>query len=79
LSEQLDEEAVRILVNSGLEYRFPQECRHWKHEAAAVHSMSESGVKMEIGNACTRFRRELPALRRSMFEAARDEVLRLYP
>ena len=79
LSEQLDEEAVRILLNSGLEKRFQQECRQWKHESTAVHTMSQVSVKMEIGNARTRLQKELPALRRPMFEAILDEVSRLYP
>ncbi|KAF8548217.1 hypothetical protein OG21DRAFT_1449416 [Imleria badia] len=79
LSEQLDEEAVRILVHSGLEKRFQQHCRHWKHETSAVHNMTQSSIKMEIANAHARLQKELPALRRPMFEAILDEVLRLYP
>ncbi|KAF8548147.1 hypothetical protein OG21DRAFT_1607071, partial [Imleria badia] len=78
LSEQLDEEAVRILVNSGLEKRFSQ-CRQWKHETAAVRNMSQSSVKAEIRNANMRLQKGLPALQRSMFEAILDELLRLYP
>ncbi|KAF8548831.1 hypothetical protein OG21DRAFT_1489037, partial [Imleria badia] len=78
LSEQLDEEAVRILVNSGLEKRFSQ-CRQWEHETTAVHNMSHSSLKAKIGHANMRLQKELPALRRSMFEAILDEVLRLYP
>ncbi|KAF8548768.1 hypothetical protein OG21DRAFT_684156 [Imleria badia] len=79
LSERLDEEAVRILVSSGLEKRFPRECRHWKHETTAVRNIFQSSVKMETSNVNIRLKKELPALRRSMFEAILDEVLRLYP
>ena len=79
LCEQLDEEAVGILVDSGLEKRFPRECRQWKHEVTAVRNMSESSFKTEFGNARTKLEKEQPGSRRSILEAVLDEVLLLYP
>ncbi|KAF8428935.1 hypothetical protein L210DRAFT_3623712 [Boletus edulis BED1] len=79
LSEQLDEESVRILVDSGLDKRFSQECREWKHETNAVQSTSDSSAKRRVNDMTAKSQKELPALRRQMFEAVLDEVLRLYP
>ncbi|KAF8419128.1 hypothetical protein L210DRAFT_3510849 [Boletus edulis BED1] len=79
LSEELDEESVRILVNSGLNKRFPQECRKWKHETNAVQSTSDSSAKRRVNDMTAKSQKELPALRRQIFEALLDEVLRLYP
>ena len=79
LNETLDDEALRILVHSGLEKRFPDECRQWKHHSNAVRSMSESRARMEIASVSARLRAELPTLQRSLFEAVLDDVQRLYP
>ena len=79
LNDKLDGEALGILVRSGLDKRFPEQCRHWKHESNAVRNTSESRAKAEITNVSVKLRTELPTLQRSLFEAALDEVLRLYP
>ncbi|KAF8122287.1 hypothetical protein EV363DRAFT_1555266 [Boletus edulis] len=79
LSEELDEESGRILVNSVLNKRFPQECRKWKHETNAVQSTSDSSAKRRVNDMTAKSQKELPALRRQIFEALLDEVLRLYP
>ncbi|KAF8548836.1 hypothetical protein OG21DRAFT_1448641 [Imleria badia] len=79
LSEKLDDEALKILVRSGLETRFPEQCRKWKHNSSAIRNISESRTKAEITTVLGRLRMELPTLQRSLFEAALDEVRRLYP
>ena len=79
LSEKLDDEALHILVRSGLQKRFPRECSQWGHESNAIQCLSESRIKMEMGKMTTKLQTELPALERSLFEAILDEVLRLYP
>jgi len=79
LNEKLDDNALRILVHSGLEKRFPDECRQWKHHSNVVRSMSESRAGVEIVDVSARLRAELPTLQRSLFEVILDEVLRLYP
>ena len=68
LSEKLDEEALRILVRSGLEKRFQPQCMQWERDSKAL-----------LANVSARLKTELPTLRRSLFEAVLDEVLRLYP
>lgn len=75
----MDEEAVGILIDCGLEKRFPQECRHWKREAAAVHNTTESRIRKDIDSMTAKLKKDLPTLRRSLFEAVLDEALRLYP
>ncbi|KAG8219200.1 hypothetical protein J3R82DRAFT_13 [Butyriboletus roseoflavus] len=79
LNEKLDDKAIKVLVRSGLEKRFQEPCRKWKHESNAVRNVFETSVKQERVNMSTRLQTELPALRRSLFEAMLDEVLRLYP
>ncbi|KAF8552259.1 hypothetical protein OG21DRAFT_1416462 [Imleria badia] len=79
LNEKLDEEAFRILVRSGLERRFPEQCRQWQHESDAIRDMSESLVGAEIAKVSARLQMELPMLQTSLFEAVLDEVLQLYP
>ena len=79
LSEKLDDEALNILVRSGLQKRFPRECIQWGHESSAIRRLSESRINMQIGKMRTKLQTELPALEKSLFEAILDEVLRLYP
>ena len=79
LGEKLDDEALGILIRSGLGKRFPQQCMQWKQDSNAVRNTSESRANTEIANVSARLRMELPTLRRSLFEAVLDEVLRLYP
>ena len=79
LNEKLDDEALNILVRSGLQKRFQNQCRQWKHESSAIRNVSESSSRVEITAVNTRLQTGLPILRRSLFEAALDEVLRLYP
>ena len=79
LSEKLGDEALGILVRSGLEKRFPDKCVEWTRDSNALRNISERRANTEIANVMARLRMELPALRRSLFEAVLDEVLRLYP
>ncbi|KAG9310080.1 hypothetical protein JVU11DRAFT_9688 [Chiua virens] len=79
LKEQLDEVALDILMRTGLEKRFPDECKLWRRDAIAVRSMSDSSMKKEIEEMSTKLQKALPALERSIFEATLDEVLRIYP
>ncbi|KAF8548149.1 hypothetical protein OG21DRAFT_1501183 [Imleria badia] len=79
LNEKLDDKAMKILVRSGLEKRFLEQCRQWRHESIAVRNMSTTHVRTETMNLPARLQNKLPALRRSMFERILDEVLRLYP
>ena len=78
LNEKLDDEAMKILIRSGLEKRFPEPCRKWKHESNAVQSMSDVAARQEREKTSARFQMELPAFRRSLFEAMLDEVMRWY-
>ncbi|KAI9455502.1 hypothetical protein HD554DRAFT_2207426 [Boletus coccyginus] len=79
LNEELNDEALKILVRSGLKKRFPDECRRWKQDSIAVRHISEMRPKTKTTNVSARLPTELPMLRRSLFEAILDEVLRLYP
>ncbi|KAF9218569.1 hypothetical protein BS17DRAFT_720337 [Gyrodon lividus] len=79
LSESLDDEALRILVRSGLEKRFPQECRHWKHESTAVQNTYKSRATAEIDRTKAKLAKEHPNLRSSLHETILDEVQRQYP
>ncbi|KIJ13989.1 hypothetical protein PAXINDRAFT_100354 [Paxillus involutus ATCC 200175] len=79
ISESLDDEALKILVRSGLEKRFPQECSKWKHESIAVQNLSRARVSGEISRTKTKLQKDTPNLRRSLHEAILDEVERLYP
>jgi len=79
LNERLDEEALRILVQAGLERCFPEPCRNWKHESTAVRNTCDTHAQREINSAITKLNKEQPALQRSLFEGLLDEVLQLYP
>ena len=79
LSDRLNDEALKILVDLGLEKRFSQQCQAWKQESSTVQSVSNSNAEEEIDNLLEKLDTELPALERSLFEAILDEVLRLYP
>ncbi|KAF8837455.1 hypothetical protein BDN67DRAFT_983226, partial [Paxillus ammoniavirescens] len=79
LSELLDDEALRILARCGLEKRFTQECRNWKHESNAVQNLSRARATAEIAHTKTKLQQDTPNLRRSLHEAILDEIQRLYP
>ncbi|KAF8548835.1 hypothetical protein OG21DRAFT_670471 [Imleria badia] len=79
LNEKLDGEALRILVHSGLEKRFPEQCRQWRRESEVVRTTSESSAKAETMTVLARLQHDQSVLRRPLREAILDKVLRLYP
>ena len=76
LNERLEDKALKVLVRSGLEKRFPEQCRQWKENSNAIKNMPEFRARAQITNVSERLRVALPRL---LFEAALDEVMRLYP
>ncbi|KIJ07204.1 hypothetical protein PAXINDRAFT_19596 [Paxillus involutus ATCC 200175] len=79
VSESLDDEALKILVRSGIEKRFPQECSKWKHESNAVQELSKSRAEAEIARTKTKLQEDYPNLGRFLHQAILGEVQRLYP
>ncbi|KAF8548559.1 hypothetical protein OG21DRAFT_1422875 [Imleria badia] len=75
LNEKLDDEALRILVRLGLEKRFPEQCRQWRHDSNAIRKMPESRARAEIIDFPARSQNELPAPPTSMFEEILNEGL----
>ncbi|KAI9571051.1 hypothetical protein HD554DRAFT_2017581 [Boletus coccyginus] len=83
LNEALSDTALKILVRSGLEKRFPDKCRRWKEDSSVVRHTAEVRAKTKTTNVLdrvlARLQTELPMLRRLLFEAVLDEILTLYP
>ena len=75
----MNDGALRILVDLGLEKRFSQQCQAWKQESDAIQMTYDSNAEKEIKDVLGDLHAELQALERSLFEAILDEVLRLYP
>ncbi|KAH0827345.1 hypothetical protein J3R83DRAFT_3979 [Lanmaoa asiatica] len=57
----------------------PWKSWRWKHTSNAIRSTSETRARVDNSSASKKLQKELPALRRSLFEAMLDELLRLYP
>ncbi|KAF8548560.1 hypothetical protein OG21DRAFT_1422884 [Imleria badia] len=79
LNKKLDDEALRTLVRSGIEKRFPEQCRQWKHDSDVVRNTLEARARAEIMYMLARLQNEQSALRRALHEASLDKVLQLYP
>ena len=79
LSEMLDDEAMEILVSNGLATRLQEQCAQWRHESNAVRNVFRSRAEADITAAMKALSTGLPGLKRSLFEAALDRVVKLYP
>ncbi|KAF8548833.1 hypothetical protein OG21DRAFT_1489038 [Imleria badia] len=79
LNEKLDDVGLRILVRTGLEKRFPEKCRQWRHDSDVVRNKFKSSAKTDTVNILARLQNHQPALRKSLREAILEMVLRLYP
>ncbi|KIM52559.1 hypothetical protein SCLCIDRAFT_549343 [Scleroderma citrinum Foug A] len=79
VSEYLDEQALEILVDAGLQKRFPTECDRWKYESAAVSTLCNQMRDDELQKLMVKWDKENKSLATGVHEAVVEEVLRLYP
>ncbi|KAF9231332.1 hypothetical protein BU15DRAFT_68422 [Melanogaster broomeanus] len=76
ISENIDDEALRILIGSGLEKRFPQECSQWK---TAIRDQNTRLKASELSLTKAKLDEQSPNLGRSLHEAILNAVKQLYP
>ncbi|KAL4067444.1 hypothetical protein V8B97DRAFT_1873723 [Scleroderma yunnanense] len=79
ISESLDDQALKILVHTGLWRRFPEECDRWMRESTAIPARYRSRRDVELRTMQEILDREEECLTAVVHEAVVEEVARLYP
>ena len=79
VSESLDEQALKILVDAGLQKRFTPECDRWMYESATVPALCNQMRDDELQKLMVKWDKENKSLIAGVHEGVVEEVLRLYP
>ncbi|KAI6143614.1 hypothetical protein BKA82DRAFT_127237 [Pisolithus tinctorius] len=79
LSESLDDQALSILVRSGLKKRFHDECNKWTHESTAVGARCKRIQTDELEKMRATLNKEEENLTLAIHEAVVNTALDLYP
>jgi hypothetical protein len=79
LDHGLDENTIRILVECGLQYRFPTECNTWARCTEEARRNSAAGIKKEEAAAKEKLAGESEQLGMLLREAIVNEVTTRFP
>ncbi|KAI5994326.1 hypothetical protein EDD15DRAFT_2432753 [Pisolithus albus] len=79
LSESLDDEALNILVRSGLKKRFPDECAKWERDSVAVEAQCKRVRTDEFDQVKAALDKDGENLTSAIHAAVVDAALDLYP
>ncbi|KAI5998961.1 hypothetical protein F5J12DRAFT_286001 [Pisolithus orientalis] len=79
ISESLDDDALNILLRSGLSKRFPSECDKWTHESTAVGARCKRMQTDEWAKMRATLNKEEENLTLAIHEAVVNAALDLYP
>ena len=78
-SESLDDQALKILVDAGLQKRFSTECDRWTYKSAVVSALCNQMRDDQLQKLMVKWDKENKSLVAGVHEAVVKEVLRLYP
>lgn len=79
INESLDDQGLKLLVNAGLQKRFPKECSNWSHESTAVENQCRKRQDDELKKVKKKLDTEEKGLSAAVHDAVVDEALKLYP
>ena len=79
LSEYLNDEAVRILVDEVISNTFPKQCDEWHSATTDTRKSFREEMRKRQGKACQDFSSQEASLRRALLDAVVDDVMKLFP
>jgi hypothetical protein len=79
LSEALDEEAINLLVNNGLNVRFRMECETWKQRKQSLRESFDSAKRREEESMKQNLADEATQLEGAIRQVVVNSVLQAFP
>jgi hypothetical protein len=79
LSEALDEDAINVLVDNGLNFRFRMECEAWKERKQAFRNSRDSAIRNEEELMRQKLGSEATHLEEMIREVVVNSILQAFP
>jgi hypothetical protein len=79
LSEELEENAVKILVDIAIKDLFPEPCDKWRTRNEEIRTRCKQELEKRKDTARREIGRGEDSLRRALYEAVVEDVIKLFP
>ncbi len=79
LSEYLEDEAVRILVDEVISDTFSKQCDKWRSVTTDTRKSFQEEMRKRQRTACQDLSSQETSLRRALLDAVVDDVIKLFP
>ena len=79
LGNDLDDDAIKALINCGLQDRFPEACDTWVQRNEDINRTLETRMKVQEAESMKRLTAEMPQLEKKFREAIIDAIVTTFP